>query len=240
MDAGNPGATYFWESDNGFRSTEQVVSLTVAGNYTFSLKASDGCQVSRRFTITTSTSLLKADFLASTFITRSDTLVLIDVSNPVPENRVWNLPSSARIVQQNANSSIIHVLFEDLGKYEVGMAVQLGECQDQLSKTITVLPEGDKTKINQLLGYQGDLLKELKLFPNPTDGNFSVSIKLNERADGQLTLVNYGTGKILESRSLSANNQFDMVFNRSDLVPAVYMVILRVGDEVHSVKLIKL
>ncbi|HEY0900294.1 MAG TPA: hypothetical protein VGD90_13235, partial [Sphingobacteriaceae bacterium] len=70
MDAGNPGATYFWESDNGFRSTEQVVSLTVAGNYTFSLKASDGCQVSRRFTITTSTSLLKADFLASTFITR--------------------------------------------------------------------------------------------------------------------------------------------------------------------------
>ncbi|MGB4773937.1 MAG: T9SS type A sorting domain-containing protein [Daejeonella sp.] len=240
LDAGNPGLTYQWSADNGFTSQQKAVTLEQAGKYQLTITNPAGCTASRSFTITTSNTLLKAEFLLPSFVNAGDTAIVIDISKPTPSKVAWVLAPGATVAGSNAGGSIRQLTFTDPGTYTIQMMVSLGECADAIQKTITILPKGQTKEAEIALGYQAELLKVFKVYPNPSSGKFKAGIELSEKADIQLRLLSFANNQLIETREEQNKDEYTLEFDHPELLPGMYILTLNVGKQVKVIKLIKL
>lgn len=238
--AGNPGAQYLWSSDNGFSSTQSSVTITEGGNYQVKVTNAAGCSVTKAFTVTVSTSLLKADFLMASVANLGDTLFVVDVSKPTPSNTAWAIPPGAKIVGSNPSGTIKQIVFDAPGSYTTQMRVSLGGCTDVIEKTITILPKGQTAEVKDALGYQEELIKKLILYPNPTSGYFSVLTELSQKQDITLQLIDFNQNKVIELKEEKGSDKYTSVFSHPELAPGVYILSLKVGKEVRTLKVVKI
>jgi hypothetical protein len=238
--ADNPGLSYQWRADNGFASTAASVQLSRAGAYSLTVSNAVGCSVTKHFHVNTSTTLLKADFLQSSFANVGDTILLIDVSKPTPSKTTWVLPTGATEIGSNATGTIRQVVYNSTGTYTTMMTVTLGECADAIQKTITILPKGQRTEVQDALGYQEALVKVFKLYPNPTTGSFKVAVELTKNEHIKVRLINFATNQLVELKEAENSKQYELSFNHPELLPGVHIVSLEVAGEIKTLKFIKL
>jgi hypothetical protein len=238
--AGNPGSQYLWSADNGFSSTQSNVTISQAGNYQVKVTNEAGCSVTKAFAVAVSTSLLKADFLMASVANAGDTLFVVDISKPTPSNTEWIVPQGATIVGSNASGTIKQIVFDAPGTYATQMKVSLGECADVIQKTITILPKGQTAEAKDALGYQEELIKKFMLYPNPTSGYFSVLTELSQKQDITLQLIDYNQNKVIELKEAKGSDKYTSVFNHPDLAAGVYILSLKVGKEVRTLKVVKI
>jgi hypothetical protein len=126
---------------------------------------------------------------------------MIDISWPLPETVEWNYPVAMREVLNLGD--VLFGQFDEAGTYEVAMTAHLGECVDQVSKTIVILEEGMGDEGGKL-GYE-KFVKEFTVYPNPTDGAFDVGIELLEESHVTLSVWNSPTGILI--KQVQQNNQ---------------------------------
>ncbi|MEX2235487.1 MAG: SprB repeat-containing protein, partial [Cyclobacteriaceae bacterium] len=96
LDPGSNWKSYSWRSDRGFKSSDQRVIIRDAGIYRLDAVSNNGCIVQDTFILETSNDLLKADFLLASEIVTGDTIVMIDISWPLPEQAIWTLPTEMK------------------------------------------------------------------------------------------------------------------------------------------------
>lgn len=197
LDAGDQWTTYKWTSNTGLTANTQRVTIQEAGLYQVDVINSDGCTAKGDFVLETSTDLLNAEFFMTANAVVGDTVVMVDVSWPLPENIIWNYPSS--MVKIFDNGPVVHGQFNEAGKYEITLSASLGECRDKMAKTITILKTSENPDGGRL-GYK-KFVTQFELYPNPNDGEFDVSIELAEESPITLsvwslkTSLNMGTWK---------------------------------------------
>ena len=75
---------------------------------------------------------------------------------------------------------------------------------------------------------------EIKLFPNPTNGSFSVNL-INDYDDIDITIRDL-RGRLIESKSFKNTNLVQMEF---DAVAGVYLIIIKINNNTRVTKLIK-
>ena len=187
LDAGPQWKEYAWYSSDGFEGDARTITLSKAGMYWLEANTAQGCVGRDTFLLQTSTDLLQANFLAPTEAFAGDTVVIIDISWPVPGEVAWNFP--LEMTRIDGPADFVYAAFQNPGFYQISLAAALGACRDELTKTISILKEREQVPEAGRLGSE-DFIKEFTLYPNPNDGMFDVVASLKERTPIVLTVWN--------------------------------------------------
>ncbi|MBI2272015.1 MAG: T9SS type A sorting domain-containing protein [Bacteroidetes bacterium] len=156
---------------NNFQSAPVFSGLGL-GQYTVTIKDTLGCIQTTSAEISRSSLLPKVDFLVSTNNAKGDTLVIVDISDPRPDKVTWQLPAGAQLLDTNSFAPTI--IYDKTGSFILTMKAYFGTCEMQLNKTINFTP-ADSISAN-VNGSNG--IEEIKIYPNPNNGTFTVEIKL--------------------------------------------------------------
>ncbi|MDF1546367.1 MAG: T9SS type A sorting domain-containing protein [Bacteroidales bacterium] len=233
LDAGNPGSYYQWTSENGFSSDKQIVNLQEQGDYTLTISNIQGCSNSKKVHLKFENRQFDAGFLLASQATMTDTIVLIEISWPVPDSLEWFITDNfLHLVDGDAYKELIPL---ETGEYTIGMKAYLAGCEDIVEKTITILPaDGQKDLKNEIT----DLIQSAKLFPNPNSGNFEVEINLAHENEVRADLFNMNGLRIIPTKYDSGKKDYLIDFNLMRLEPGVYFVNVAAGNEVRKLKFV--
>lgn len=224
-------ASYQWTSDNGFSSTAPIVFLEQKGNYTLTVTNGNGCTASDTFQITTTNEVISADFLVPTQAFTNEVIVLIDVSEPVPDTVTWEFSEGTIVVSQNGDYA--ELKFEKEGVYTATMIANRGSCEAVLTKEIVVQ---ENTDFGKPEAPYNSFIQEFKLFPNPNSGVFKVEVELLQSAPVSLRIINLSTNAIINTKIASGKDNYVFDYN-VNLAIGVYLVLLETpkGTQVRKV-----
>lgn len=213
------GATYQWTSDNGFTSNNSSVSLTDVGTYTLTITNSNGCVATDTFALDFTNEEISADFLVATNVFVDETIVVVDVSNPVPDTVTWEF-SEGTVISQN--NDYAEVKFEKEGTYYVTMTTTKGSCYETLTKEINVLPkQGQNSQNNQKTAF----IKEFNVYPNPSNGIFKTKVELKEVAPIKVKVVNLLANTVSNYKIAQNSNEYIVDYNLN-AASGTYILIL--------------
>ncbi len=193
LDPGPNWESYAWDSNTGLKSSAQRIIIQDAGMYWLKTVNKKGCIAEDTFLLATASDLLKANFLLTTEALTGDTIVMVDISWPLPDQATWNFPLDMKRLEDSPGGDVVYGQFNKTGKYEISLTANLGECRDHIMKTITI-HKGEEVAEEGRLGHE-PFVKEFNLYPNPTDGMFDVAIELLEESPIILTVWNTLTAK---------------------------------------------
>ena len=191
-------ATYLWENNHGFRSTNPVISIFEAGIYTATILSGLGCsssdpKVSDTITIAYSDQSVNAEFLIATTAKSNKEIALVNVSDPRPEKIDWTIPEGVEVVTKD--NDLVTLIFKEGGNYTLGMRAFQGDCYADHTKQIFV-EEGEVSAADFI--EEGDFIKDVIVFPNPNDGVFKVKIDLQREASAELRLMSLINGEVMD------------------------------------------
>jgi hypothetical protein len=220
--------TYLWTSDAGYAGTGREVVLTVPARYTLKVINANGCEAADQFTLGTSDDLLSADFLMASEAHAGDTVVLVDISWPLPDNIGWTFPENVQVL--NKDDAYATVIFPKKGDYEVVLDTHLGECMDYFSKHITIQDERD----NEGGRVSTSLVSRFEVYPNPSNGAFTIAIAFREAVDGSLTMVDLSGNKAVLEENITATKEYSFQAAIQYIPSGIYVLILQVNGRMFS------
>ncbi len=228
-------ADYLWTSLAGFNKTGKQVTLTQPGVYKLRVTNNNGCIAEDSFELTTSNDLLKADFLMAPTAYVNDTIIVIDISWPLPDQITWSFPTEATVILQSQDYSSI--LFKKEGVYPVKLTAKLAECQSEYTASIEILKAGEAGGGSG--GGSTDLIKLLQAFPNPTaQGSVNLKLELNEVAPVRVRLVSLQGNVIVTDFSDSGKDAYDFEITLQGVAPGVYFLLVDVKDQKRVVRIV--
>lgn len=231
---GLPG-TYAWTSDNGFNSTSSEITVGEEGVYRVVYTSLEGCIAEDEMRIVTSTDLLQADFLMISEAHAGDTVLIIDISWPLPDNIGWQFPEG--VTTLSSDGPLAEVIFNDPGEYTVTLNASIGECIDDLVKLINILEA--RPDFGERQAAEGDFIRDVQISPNPTDGRFSVAVELREQSHVYAAIVTQDGSRILYSLSDEGESSYQWDINLPPVSAGLYYLIVKAGDKVKVLRLIK-
>jgi len=227
LHAEEDNATYLWTSDKGYRDASRDVVLSTPGRYTLKVISRNGCVADDSFILATSNDLLTSDFLMAAEGPAGDTVILIDMSWPVPERINWTLPQGAKMIDSDAMYA--DIVFEAPGTYEVMLTTHLGECVSHFTKTILIKEAASKGG-----RVATSMLKRFDVYPNPNDGRFTVEIEFAEEGSGRLRLMNMTGNTAYIEESLTKGSSFAFQAAVKSIPSGVYFLILEVDGTMYT------
>lgn len=231
LDAG-PFTSFSWSSDNGFTSKERNVNLSQQGNYFLEVIDSKGCIGRDTFKITTSNSLLNADFIIKSEAFTGDTVVAINISWPLPQNVYWVYDTTT--INHFSQTDYENLIFTQPGIYTITMYATLGECKDNYSHEITIKP--DENQKMTASAKEEPLIQKFIVHPNPNNGNFIVEVELREQSD--IILKFYEGPRVIDQKRIKGLDNYNVGYSLPNLTPGIYILQLLAGDEQKQLKLI--
>jgi hypothetical protein len=220
LDAGTGWKSIVWKSNTGYTSTDQKIVVKDAASYWLEVVNDKGCIAQDTFLLETSYDLLKASFMIPKQAIAGDTVVMIDISWPMPEKIEWNYPLDMTMLQDNGD--ILYGKFTSAGTYEVNLATHLGECYDQVSKTITIIEsEGDFE--GGRLGYE-EYVKNFTLYPNPNNGAFHVGVELIDEMPITVSVWHSPSGILVRKIQQNDEKIYQLYFDLRPLTSGTYVL----------------
>ncbi|MFM9840583.1 MAG: hypothetical protein ACKVOQ_20110 [Cyclobacteriaceae bacterium] len=227
-------SSYLWTSANGFSNTGKQVILTQAGSYKLRVTNNNGCTAEDTFVLTTSSDLLKADFLIAPVAHVGDTIIAIDISWPLPDRIGWTFPQEATVLVQSQDYASI--VFKSEGKFPVKLTANLAECQSEFTTPIEILKKGETTNG----GSTGNpLIKSLTAFPNPTsEDRINLKIELNEIAPVRIRLVSLEGNNIVTDFNGEDKDLYEYEIRLEGVAKGVYFLLVDVRNEKRVVRIV--
>jgi len=219
------GDPLHYQTDPGFK--EDV------GDYVVTAQDSKGCLISLSATITQRNDKPEANFLVATKRNALDTLVVTEISVPIPDSSVWQFDPQAIVVSQDPKSPELR--FTEPGTYTVSMTSYFTGCDYTVTKTITVNPYDPDIEKERVPGYKP--IESVAIAPNPSGGEFNVEAKLNKKYD--LAVKVYDMLGILHyERTWSLVDSLSEKIRLNNPVDGVYVVRLITESDARDVRLI--
>ncbi len=226
-------SSYLWTSTNGFNNTGKQVILTQPGSYKLRVTNTVGCIAEDTFVLTTSSDLLKADFLMAPVAHVGDTVMAIDISWPLPDRIGWTFPQEATILVQSQDYA--SMIFKSEGKFPVKLTANLAECQSEYSASIEIIKRGETAGG----GSGSDLIKSLTAFPNPTSENrINLKIELSEVAPVRVRLVSLEGNTIVTDFNADAKDLHEFEIRLDGVTKGVYFLLVDVRDQKRVVRIV--
>lgn len=230
--------SYAWSTTNGtVISTSKEVTITQAGDYTLLITNADGCDAQDSFRVTTSNALLTADFLAVSEAHEGDSILLIDISWPLPETIEWIIPAEARVIERTNDYATI--IFSQAGIYGLSVTARLGQCVSTYSRPITILSKNGSVQPGGRQSTDDPLIKVFTAYPNPNQGDFKVSIELGEPEVITLRLISLNQDLEVWRADHSETMQADFEVKPDNLPIGLYFLILTVKDQTRMIRIIR-
>jgi PKD repeat protein len=234
-----PNHIDWYRQGDGRVDTTRAFVTAEAGIYSAVVTYSNGCTASDTVRVEHSDLGVALDFLMASSAELGDTVVFIDLSSPDVIWRRWSFDNGfssewAAGDGDSVENFWLEYAFYFTGQVEVTLTVSNGECEAQASKTITIT-EHAETAADSAPSPQPQSMKyieieEVKVFPNPTKGEFEVAVKLSVEADVLVELYSM-RGVRLRQVPVRRVTEHTASFNIYGLQPDVYVVLVRSGSE---------
>ncbi len=228
-----------WSLNNEFFSDERFVHLSQEGTYSLIVTNKKGCQGSADFVLTIGNSALKADFLMTSQANLGDTLHIVELSNLPLDSLQWDYDEE-NFLDFTAWDDPFYILklkSYQTGVYNIGLTAYAGGCMATQTKQVEILEMDDSTNTFNYVGYN-PLIKEMSVGPNPTDGEFLAKITLREIANIQLTVYSVDYGQVVDTRSVSGFDYYEIPYNLSGRQSGMYIIMVTASNERKQTKLI--
>ncbi|MDR3062121.1 MAG: T9SS type A sorting domain-containing protein, partial [Dysgonamonadaceae bacterium] len=205
--------SYAWFNPYGLKiSDKQDITLQEPGMYRVEILTEKGCKGAGNIKIDREHRKIANDFLIASQVPINDEIFVVNISDPAPDKIEWILPdgegSNFEIVSNDEN--ILSLIFKQYGTFTIGMITYSGNCTETVYKAVLVT---DKENIANYEEADEPVLKSFSVFPNPNPGYFETLIEVKDDNPVILQLVNSGSGKVTERRTLKGKKIYKESFN---------------------------
>ena len=226
------GITYNWSGPNGFTSSAAIVDLTEAGTYTASVTDVLGCNNTGTVTLTPSGTTVENEFALPTQAFINEQIVVVNTTYPAPDSIRWILPEKALI--KSIGQSYAEFVLPETGSYVIKMVSYKGVCSSIQEKVLIV---SERSKLNDVESAKTPFIQSFSATPNPSHGNFTTKIVLQNKADVQLKLINIlSNATVFQSRQ-SGDSTYEIPINVSTL-SGTYLLLLETPKGTATLKVI--
>ncbi|MBX2870805.1 MAG: T9SS type A sorting domain-containing protein [Saprospiraceae bacterium] len=218
-----------WTGPNGFSSSDKIVLLEEAGEYTVAVTNAGGCSDEATINLSFGSDLFQALFLAPTDVVVDQEVVVVEVSWPAPDMVEWVYePDSVDFNGSNQNQYFFSFPFP--GEVDLTMIASAGGCEGILTKTLIVHP--DSSSIPSAFQGQQEII-QFSLSPNPNMGDFNTVVELSEAKPVVLSVFGLD-GVEVDRRILSGQSVYNESYNLS-VTPGVYIMVLQTPTQRKSI-----
>ena len=210
---------YRYSINNGQTYYENASIKTKVGTFDIVVQDVNGCLAESLANVDQRNSRPEPNFLVSSKQNALDTLVLTDISIPKPDSIDWDFHSSTQLL--NNSQWTPEIFFTSEGDYPVTMISYFGDCAYQVTKTIFLRPFDPDRREDDL--PNASPIESVEVTPNPNDGRFAVTVKLNRKRNLSLMVYNV-TGNILFRKSYEETDEVVEEVDIADNASGVYVI----------------
>jgi hypothetical protein len=218
----DPAATYAWGGQPAFNAATPSVTVSQSGQYWVSVMDGKGCIGRDTINIQQLKTDISAEFVVSTQVFRNDEVSLINISTPMPERTVWEMPASKNITVLKNTPLLTELRFADTGVYRITLHSYTGNCEQVFIKDIAVLEQQSMPAPG---GAQQPFITSFEVSPNPNGGQFTVRVTLDKAAEIRLRLFNIISNQLVNDRKESAAEQFNIGY-QLNITAGTYVLLL--------------
>lgn len=227
--------TYSWSLNDSVLSTKRNLIASEGGEYYLEATYGKNCKTRDTVTITIGDDLLEADFYMASDAAVDTSLALVELSNMQIDSLHWEFNYSDFVVVDSSDYEL-YLKPVNLGQHEITLWAYSGGCVSYKTKQVEISQLADTTH-NINLGYN-PLIKSITVMPNPTKGQFSISVKLREEHNVEVSISSAGQGKPVERRDLSGKSEYYESFDLSNAGDGVYILRVVAGNEQRVAKVL--
>jgi len=227
--------TYQWSLDGNVLGTNRSVKVDEEGTYSVVVTDEKGCTANDDVYIEIRNDLLEADFLMPSEANISDTVVVIDISWPDPDQVYWSFSEGIKSI--NSQDYYEEIIFKSEGILRVSLVSTKGACIDSLSKYINITGGSGKMGEEAKLGAQETMIKSFAVYPNPSTGEFSVKVELREVSQAEIRLIKMDNQMLVNQQKSNGSDAYEFEYNLGHISRGVYILRLEVRGEVKTKKL---
>lgn len=230
----NPGnyLQYNWTLNNKAISTDSVFVVTQPGTYVVNVKSDEQCLGSDTLNVYFSNEELVSDFLMTTQAYAGDTIMLVEISRPIPDSVTWVLSTGSKLIDYGQYFKQISL--PDTGIYKYAMIAHYKGCSDMVEKYVEVIsPDGSVSKKKSATD---DLFNSVSVYPNPSSGQFTVEVVLKRKSDLLMKIINLGTGITKYIRSSKGSDVYTENFSLN-LTPGMHVLYVQAGKSSRTVNI---
>lgn len=172
--------------DNGATfQAENIFSSVGVGSYQIKVIDDKGCISLGKTEVIQRNDQPIPDFIVASKEYARDTLVIREISVPKPDSVHWIFDSNAILTRTEQWSP--EIVFEQAGEYSITMIGYFQACDYAVTRTITLNPYDPNATPVKDPSYKP--IQSVDVTPNPNNGEFDVTVKLNKKY--RLSLVIY-------------------------------------------------
>jgi hypothetical protein len=226
-------ATYKWSSDNGFSSKASTVTLVNSGQYHVQVVDSKGCRGADTIVIRQQRADIAAEFISPTQAFSNETVSFVNISYPAPERVEWVLPQDKGVSIISKTDWLAELQFADTGHYSISLRAYIGSCEQVFTKSINILKSQEFPVPG---GAQHPFILDFDVRPNPTDGQFTVHVKLDKQSEIRLRMINIISNQLVSDRKESAATDFNVNY-QLNITAGTYLLLLEtpMGNAVRKI-----
>ncbi len=191
---------YQYSNNNGvsFVGTSTFAGLT-AGKYNIVVKDANNCVTRKEITLSNrNVKPTVIDFLIASRQNERDTLIIREACSFIPDAISWRFHADA-IVLTPSNARDPKIRFNTVGNYWAEMTGKFGDCFYTVRRNISIAPYDPNAGPSTVTFDR--IIDTIRVAPNPNDGKFNLTIKLNKRQRVQLHIVNTVGGSLAYTKT---------------------------------------
>jgi len=212
-------AMYSWTSDKGFKSTDAMITVSQPAIYTVIVTNKLGCEATDSIQISSQNTAISAEFAVSSQAFLNEKIIIVDISNPIPDQVEWILPASA--IVSSKDKDYAEISFNQIGEHDITLVTKKGNCVATQTKTIIVTEGEYENPDDTTLQKKFDLT----IFPNPSDGHFTVDVTLDKIMPAHIKVYNLSNNKVIDSKYEEGKDKYSFNFSLNGLPSGIYFVL---------------
>ncbi|MCC9019411.1 T9SS type A sorting domain-containing protein [Flavobacterium lipolyticum] len=213
-------ATYSWTSDKGFKSNKAIITVSEPANYTVVVTNKLGCEATDTLKISSQNTPISAEFALSSQVFKNEKFIIVDISNPDADEIEWVIPASATVISKNKDFA--EISFSQAGEYDITLNTKKGNCTAFQTKSILVT-EGEYEENNP--DDQTFKKFDLKIYPNPSKGAFTVDVLLDKVMPAHVKVYNLTNNLLIDSKTQEGKGNYLFNFSLTGLPSGIYFVL---------------
>ncbi len=219
IDPGPGWTTYAWMSSGGLSSSERQLTISDPGAYWLEVTDPKGCVWRDTFLLNKPEESLHANFLIPSNALTMDTLVIIDITWPIPETVQWIFSEDMILLDQS--SEFLYGQFTSAGSYEITLDVASGDCRDQLTKSVVISDRKNSLENPGRISGE-EFVTGFSLYPNPNSGVFEISVSFAEETSLRLTLLEHVTSTLVFQNKADGKDNYQIRIDAGHLDAGIY------------------
>jgi PKD repeat protein len=238
LDAGTDGYAYNWGNTEALEAYHRLLEVSDTGKYWVQVTNDYGCIASDTIEIKPTSLSIDPLFVTNSKLIAGDSVLFVDMSYPEPLNWLWEFGDLQQSILQNP----VHVYYGG-GSYQVIMHVSNSVCNASIIKIIEVEHRNksgneDEDGGTDLFGDDFIEIQNVKIYPNPNNGNFTLEAELSTRSNANVYIFDL-MGRLISIRKYSDVEIVSQDVDIQSKSSGIYIIKIIAGTDHKTYKIIK-